>query len=55
MAIHLDQPIALLKEMIMSPGGTTVAALKVLEEDAVRAAIINAVEAATCRSRELSS
>jgi len=55
MAIHLDQPIALLREMIMSPGGTTVTALKVLEEDAVRAAIINAVEAATNRSRELSS
>ena len=55
MAISLDQPFPLLKEIVTSPGGTTMAALRVLEEEAVRAAIMNAVEAATIRSRELSS
>lgn len=43
-----------LREMVTSPGGTTVAGLKVLEEGAVRSAFITAVEAATARSKELS-
>jgi pyrroline-5-carboxylate reductase len=42
-----------LREAVTSPGGTTIAAIRVLEEERVRAAFINAIEAATLRSREL--
>ncbi|CAN5849224.1 pyrroline-5-carboxylate reductase [soil metagenome] len=42
-----------LRESVTSPGGTTIAAIRVLEEERVRAAFINAIEAATLRSREL--
>lgn len=53
MALKLEKPIPLLKEIITSPGGTTVAGLRVLEEGGFRATILSAVEAATRRSREL--
>jgi len=42
-----------LKDMVASPGGTTIEGLRVLEEHAVRAAFINAVCAAAERSRQL--
>jgi pyrroline-5-carboxylate reductase len=42
-----------LKDRVASPGGTTIAGLQKLEEGRLRAALINAVEAATTRSREL--
>lgn len=42
-----------LKDMVTSPGGTTIAGIHVLEKSNVRAAIIDAVEAATRRSKEL--
>jgi pyrroline-5-carboxylate reductase len=54
MAACLDKPFAVLREIIASPGGTTVAGLKALEEGAVRAAFTKAVEMATRRSEELS-
>ncbi|HSJ92151.1 MAG TPA: pyrroline-5-carboxylate reductase [Ilumatobacter sp.] len=44
---------AALRAMVTSPGGTTAAGVGVLEERAVRAALIGAVRAATDRSREL--
>lgn len=44
---------AALRAMVTSPGGTTAAGVGVLEERAVRAALIGAVRAATERSREL--
>ena len=42
-----------LRAMVTSPGGTTAAGVSVLEDRAVRAALIGAVRAATERSREL--
>lgn len=44
---------AKLRAMVTSPGGTTAAGVRVLEERAVRAALIGAVQAATDRSRQL--
>ena len=42
-----------LKDMVTSPGGTTIAALHKIETGGVRSALIDAVEAATRRSEEL--
>jgi len=42
-----------LRERVSSPGGTTLAGLKILEERNVRGILADAVEAATKRSREL--
>jgi pyrroline-5-carboxylate reductase len=44
---------AALRAMVTSPGGTTAAGLRVLEERATRGAFIDAVVAAAARSREL--
>ncbi|MGN6753005.1 MAG: pyrroline-5-carboxylate reductase [Intrasporangium sp.] len=44
-----------LREEVSSPGGTTVAALRQLDDHKVRAAFITAMEAAAARSRELAS
>ncbi len=44
---------AALRAMVTSPGGTTAAGVSVLEDRAVRAALLGAVRAATERSREL--
>lgn len=53
LALESGKPFSALREMICSPGGTTLAGLKVLEEGAFRALFLRAVEAATRRSREL--
>jgi len=42
-----------IKDQVASPGGTTIAGLAVLEEQGVRGTFIQAVEAATERSRRL--
>jgi pyrroline-5-carboxylate reductase len=42
-----------LREMVTSPGGTTIAAIRHLEQAGVRAAFLNAIDAACKRSEEL--
>ena len=42
-----------LKDMVTSPGGTSIAGLHTLEKGSLRTTLIDAVEAATIRSREL--
>jgi pyrroline-5-carboxylate reductase len=42
-----------LREMVTSPGGTTIRAIRVLEQSGVRAAFLNAIQAAMDRSTEL--
>jgi len=42
-----------LRDMVTSPGGTTIAGIKEMEQKGLRGALIAAVEAATLRSREL--
>ena len=44
-----------LREAVTSPGGTTIAAIRELERAGVRAAFLNAIQAAMDRSRELAS
>jgi len=58
-AAHMAQTTAKsfseLKDMVTSPGGTTIEGLKKLEERRVRAAFMEAVEAATIKAKQLSS
>ena len=44
-----------LKNRVTSPGGTTIAGLHALEKGSLRATLMNAVEKATLRSKELAS
>jgi pyrroline-5-carboxylate reductase len=44
-----------LREMVTSPGGTTIAAIHELESAGVRAAFLNAIQAAMTRARELAA
>jgi len=44
-----------LREAVMSPAGTTIAAIREMEDHKVRAALLAALEAARDRSRELAS
>lgn len=53
MAASTNEHPAILREMVTSPGGTTIAGLTALENGGLRAALISAVRAAAARSREL--
>jgi pyrroline-5-carboxylate reductase len=44
-----------LREMVTSPGGTTIAAIRELELAGVRGAFLNAIQAAMVRARELAA
>ena len=54
MVLSSDLHTAQLKDNVTTPGGTTIAALHVLERSGIRAALMDAVQAAAERSRELS-
>jgi len=55
LALTTGKSLSELKEMVTSPGGTTLEGLKELEKKGVRAALMEAVEAATLRARKLSA
>ena len=51
--LSLDTTAARLRAIVTSPGGTTAAALRELEERGLRAAVNEAVQAAKTRSEQL--
>jgi pyrroline-5-carboxylate reductase len=53
MVLQTQQHPGVLKDRVTSPGGTTIAGLHALERGGFRAALIDAVEAATSRAKEL--
>ena len=55
MVLETGKHPADLKDMVTSPGGTTVAGLHVLEQAGIRGTLMAAVEAATRRAQELGS
>jgi pyrroline-5-carboxylate reductase len=53
MVLETQSHPGMLKDMVASPGGTTIAGLHALERGGVRGALMDAVEAATHRATEL--
>ena len=51
--LQTGQSPAQLKDLVTSPGGTTIAGLRALEDGGLRSAVVEAVVAAAERSREL--
>lgn len=55
LALESGEPPAVLKGMVTSPGGTTIAGLHVLEKDGMRGTVMSAIDTAARRSKELGS
>ncbi len=53
MVLETGKHPAVLRDMVTSPGGTTIAGIKALENGAVRGALFNAVQAVLDRSEQL--
>jgi len=53
MVLETGKHPAVLRDMVTSPGGTTIAGIKALENGSVRGALYNAVQAVLTRSEEL--
>jgi pyrroline-5-carboxylate reductase len=53
MLLETSEHVGRLKDMVTSPGGTAIAGLHTLEEGGLRTTLINAVETATKRAKEL--
>lgn len=53
LVIESQEHTGRLKDMVCSPGGTAIAAVHTLEQGGLRTTLINAVEVATRRSKEL--
>ena len=54
MVLETEKHPGELKDMVCSPGGTTIEAVKVLEEKGMRAAVMDAMEACIEKSRSMS-
>ncbi|MGM0122786.1 pyrroline-5-carboxylate reductase [Enterococcus sp. AZ194] len=54
MVLETNQHPGALKDMVTSPGGTTIEAVKTLEDHGFRSAVMNAVQAAAKRNAQLS-
>lgn len=53
MVVETGEHTALLKERVTSPGGTTIAGVHALENGSFRGVVMNAVDTASLRSKEL--
>lgn len=53
LALETGEPPAILKAMVTSPGGTTIAGIHELEEAGLRGTVMSAVDRASRRSKEL--
>ncbi|CAH0723715.1 unnamed protein product, partial [Brenthis ino] len=53
MVLHSGKHPGLLKDEVCSPGGTTICGVTALENGRIRATLINAIEAATMRTKDI--
>jgi pyrroline-5-carboxylate reductase len=53
MVLETEMHTGVLKDMVASPGGTTIAGLHAMERGGLRGVLMDAVEAATKRAAEL--